>query len=1525
MEEKLSELLKHLGPSGASPADVLRAAETSLDSGAMVPPGVWHEYLRSTAKSEFLRGLETSAAQQRWAETCFRAIRVSRYTVKHLLHQRALEYPDRTLFREAASATWGRWTYRATVRQVREIAAAFHSLSAPDEPRVAIFADNSAVSAFCDLACLCYDVLDSPLSVHFDAAILAGIIDRLKINVVVTDTEERYEILQQAAARTAAPFRVLAVDAQLPAANSAVPRLGELCKKLSEAEIKRLLGSRKRLGLSQVATVMFTSGSTGEPKGVSFSIYNLVTKRFARAAALPSVGQDEVLLCFLPLYHTFGRYLEMLGTIYWGGTYIFTGNPSFETLAALMPKINPTGLISVPVRWAQLREHCLGAMNGSPATEVQSLRAIVGSRLRWGFSAAGYLDPKAFHFFIRHGVDLVSGFGMTEATGGITMTPPGKYVDDTLGVPLPGITTRLAENGELQLNGHYVGRYLDEVGPGQEIPFPGEAGDKHWLPTGDLFRILPNGYYEIVDRLKDIYKNDRGQTVAPRRVEKQFVGVPGIKRTFLVGDRRAYNVLLIVPDVTDPMLHASRFEENRDEYFRRIVSAANKDLAPYERVVNFEVLDRDFELERGELTAKESLNRKAIGQNFSTVIEQLYRSDAVSLEFEGCRVRIPRWFYRDLSLLEGDIEAVSSGLHSRSSDRMLPIKANLDARTYLVGDLEYWTAGDTIDLGLFARQPRLWVGNPSLIAFCPCKDGWDVPLGNVSPQVLRPYAAREVSEQEFGRLPYLRDVRLSATNRLICAALFGDAEQSVRAVETIGEMLREWDVRWNDLMRRRLEALARHPLERVRCLAYQVLLLDDPTPDYSKAFPAFLESGLTFLNQESIESIAGRFEKGQLEALRRRLLSYRQGLPWPADDVTRNQFRDIFELLINFVENHPEFYAPVRAELAIWSLQKPDPLLAESARSYFKELTRRFEARAAASKHASRDQWESRLVFDDELPGPERRRIDQLLVTTNFLRQSVILAFDEADFSLDEVVEKGIWVSKVQCSGSHRRYRISINTRTGKHYDLELVLGEDARKQQTRETLYWALALAGHPLGPTVVSQPGWFDPDMRARSYIYPGELTVWEKIREYSDLRGPGAPALKPHAWRKLLIQGLSAFYRGWRNSGRQIVPGLVSPGNVFVPELDFQEGGIIASLNNWRPYQGPLSLVRPMVENFFEKVAAHYPWCRDRLDVRWIFDACLEGLGEQEGREFLEELRSRLASHPITLRDGAPLATLLTSYLVEPGGYLPLHLHNAIDHYEEWSLINADAIAAAREQAVEELYRLYQLYRFPEYVRFYLYRHTFFGGLPKPAADAFDRLLARMQAMKDVPAVQLSELSDLQDALTAELDLSVFSRMVFPRIPAGRRVEVIKVDDGGRHAVIVSSAITDRYGGTYTFRESLEPPEIGQLYRYFFSQNVPKVISEQDRYYVLLDTQERVVGGICYQIQENRIVQIEGIVVAAALQSRGIGSAMEEEFCSRMANEGIAVVRAPLPQKFYLSRGYQVNKRWGTLVKFISPEYP
>ena len=158
-----------------------------------------------------------------------------------------------------------------------------------------------------------------------------------------------------------------------------------------------------------------------------------------------------------------------------------------------------------------------------------ALAAVAGGRLRWGLSAAGHLDPAVFRFFQRHGVELCSGFGMTEAAGGITMTPPGEYEDGSVGVPLPGIRARLSPIGELEIAGPYVGRYLDDpaAGPGRAAL----AGDGRHLraPAGRALRDRRPRQGRLQEHARADRRAGRGGAPAERRARRE-ARVPGRRR-----------------------------------------------------------------------------------------------------------------------------------------------------------------------------------------------------------------------------------------------------------------------------------------------------------------------------------------------------------------------------------------------------------------------------------------------------------------------------------------------------------------------------------------------------------------------------------------------------------------------------------------------------------------------------------------------------------------------------------------------------------------------------------------------------------------------------------------------------------------------------------------------------------------------------------------------------------------------------------------------------------------------------------
>ncbi len=355
-------------PGGAARA-LLEKAERGLAGGKGLEDKWAREFLRVTSDPGYLRELGSPELLGRWAEASFTMLQRTGYGLRDMFEDRLREDPDRMLFQDMAVSPPRQWTYATANRQIRETAAALFTLADREsvEPRLAIYAENHSEGAFADLACLFYDILDTPVNPHFNLDNIVTIFDALAINMALANDRERIVLLKEARRRTARPFLILVTDPALGGGDDCVVFLPELRKQLGARDIEARLERRRRFRPNEVATVMFTSGSTGRPKGVSFSIYNLVSKRFARAAALPAVGPGEVFLSFLPLYHTFGRYLEMLGIIFWRGTYVFAGNPSAETLFGLLPKTRPTGFISVPVRWAQLYEKCLERIDAAPA------------------------------------------------------------------------------------------------------------------------------------------------------------------------------------------------------------------------------------------------------------------------------------------------------------------------------------------------------------------------------------------------------------------------------------------------------------------------------------------------------------------------------------------------------------------------------------------------------------------------------------------------------------------------------------------------------------------------------------------------------------------------------------------------------------------------------------------------------------------------------------------------------------------------------------------------------------------------------------------------------------------------------------------------------------------------------------------------------------------------------------------------------------------------------------------------------
>jgi hypothetical protein len=346
--------------------------------------------------------------------------------------------------------------------------------------------------------------------------------------------------------------------------------------------------------------------------------------------------------------------------------------------------------------------------------------------------------------------------------------------------------------------------------------------------------------------------------------------------------------------------------------------------------------------------------------------------------------------------------------------------------------------------------------------------------------------------------------------------------------------------------------------------------------------------------------------------------------------------------------------------------------------------------------------------------------------------------------------------------------------------------------------------------------------------------------------------------------------------------------------------------------------------MVQNFYRKTISHYPSCLELIEFSWIFDACLEELGLEEGEKFLKQLKEDIEIKPLPF-DSCGFVRELDKYLSRIGReyIFPLPLQNAIDRYHEWSGVNSQATPAAREQIIGELLRLYRLDRFSQTAYYYLYRYTYFAETSEAVRRAFDKLLRQMFRHPEQAAIQMIELSELQSTLDNEADREVFGHMIFPKAEPPRQVEVFAIGDSRHKHVVVKTTITDEYGEEYIIREPIEPAEIGRLYRLFFKEGYPKTVTDRDQFLLVIDAQEQLIGGLCFRKDGEDVIHLDGSVISGLMMGRGIGGALLEDFCTRMANQGMRIIKTHFfLRNFYAKHGFEVDTRWGALIRHLHP---
>jgi long-chain acyl-CoA synthetase len=436
-----------------------------------------------------------------------------------------------------------------------------------------------------------------------------------------------------------------------------------------EDELKVELAGRVADGRpDDIATIVYTSGTTGPPKGVVQTHGNHMAMLRSSEETL-RVAEGDVHLLFLPLAHSFGR-LESFAGVYRGLTTAFA--ESIDRLAQNLPEVRPHFICSVPrvfekvyagimaraeagssvkkriFDWAvdlgkrvsrlkQARRPVPGALaleyRVADRLVFSKLKAALGGRLRFAVSGGAPLSREIAEFFHAAGILILEGYGLTETCPALTFNREDDFKFGSVGRAQPGVELKIAPDGEILARGPNIAKgYFKKPEATAEVFLP-----DGWFATGDIGTIDADGFLFITDRKKDLIVTAGGINIAPQNIENLLKGDPFISQAVVHGDRRPYPVALITlnPDELakfardQGILVSDRAALARHpkvvERVSRIVETRNAELQSYAKIKKFAILPDDFTIENGHLTPTLKVKRKMISEAHRELLDSLYR------------------------------------------------------------------------------------------------------------------------------------------------------------------------------------------------------------------------------------------------------------------------------------------------------------------------------------------------------------------------------------------------------------------------------------------------------------------------------------------------------------------------------------------------------------------------------------------------------------------------------------------------------------------------------------------------------------------------------------------------------------------------------------------------------------------------------------------------------------------------------------------------------------------------------------
>ena len=581
----------------------------------------------------------------------------------------ALRYKDNKVFRDI--------TYRELALRVQEMASGLAAMGIGKGDKVALLSENRPEWAISDLAVLSLGGVVVPIYPTLPAAQVAYITGNSEAKALIVSDAKQLKKAREARKELPGLQLLVTMDAEPASDDAMLHTFASLLEKGQEKPLgdKAFEALWKAVEPEDTASLVYTSGTTGDPKGAMLTHRNFTSNvdaalKFFATDGLPVTSAD-VFLSFLPMCHAFERTTGYYLPLRAGATVAYC--EGVRTLTEDMAATHPTLMVCVPRVYEAIQERILDraakaderkqrifqtalrvgkaysqSKGFAPLLAVENLLydRIVFSKIRDGFggrfrffvSGGAALNPDTAHFFRAIGIPIAEGYGMTEASPVMSVNPPNANKIGTVGRVISGGEFKIAADGEILYRGANVmaGYWKNETATHEMLD------DDGWLHTGDIGALDAQGYLKITDRKKDIIVLANGKNVAPQPIEAEIKKSAFITELVLIGDKQNTITALVLPnlpklkewaktedlawDSDEAMMEKAEVRKK----MKQEIDSHSGDLADFEKVKKFTLLPVTFSVDTGELTPTLKIKRKVVLQKYAREVAEMRGDNAES-------------------------------------------------------------------------------------------------------------------------------------------------------------------------------------------------------------------------------------------------------------------------------------------------------------------------------------------------------------------------------------------------------------------------------------------------------------------------------------------------------------------------------------------------------------------------------------------------------------------------------------------------------------------------------------------------------------------------------------------------------------------------------------------------------------------------------------------------------------------------------------------------------------------------------